>query len=116
VALFLEEDQRLLGEELEGADFDDGVGYGGEVTSDVLDVVVGNVFDVVLVRPTSWPWPTYGGSYGARSGPRCDVARSLHQDSGCGQLLHVSLRQGAVCHVSEETCGLHPPSTRKKEK
>ena len=44
------------------------------------------------------------------------VARSLHQDAGGGQLLHVSLRQGAVCHVSEETRGLHPPSTRKEEK
>lgn len=47
--MFLEEDQRLLGEDLEGADLEDGVGYGVEVSSDVLDAVVGNVFDVVLV-------------------------------------------------------------------
>jgi hypothetical protein len=51
-----------------------------------------------------------------RHAPRQDatVARSLHQDAGGDQLLHVSLRKGAVCHVSEETRGLHPPSTRKK--
>jgi hypothetical protein len=34
--VFLEEEQCLLGEDLEGADLEDGVGYGVEVTSDVL--------------------------------------------------------------------------------
>lgn len=53
---------------------------------------------------------------GQAPGQDATVARSLHQDAGGGQLLHVSLRQGAVCHISEETRGLHPPSTRKKGK
>jgi hypothetical protein len=44
---------------------DDGVRKVGRL--DVPDAVFGRT-----VRPTSWPWPTYGGSYGARSGPRCD--------------------------------------------
>ena len=51
---------------------------------------------------------------GHAPGQDATVARSLHQDAGGGQLLHVSLRKGAVCHVSEETRRLHPPSTRKK--